>query len=624
MENLHQKESTSINLVSNLSSVLQNIFSLKDDYLDDEEELKYCFKILLFDDKVFTILSPLLKIFFIREYNISLTLNIKDPREKMQDIMAIYIIYLTKENLDYLYSDIKNQIFDNFYINFIVYDISAPENTKLLENFYNDISNLDNNSSIYKISIIPIDLFLYHPQIFSLNLKKPYLLLNSPNISDDVYQNYLTKISNGIFSALFLMKTYPIVKYHKGFFGDDIIKKIQTSFNYLFKTSPEIKEEFKVKKNSKRTLLLILDRDIDLPIMLHHACSFGAMVHDCFGINIGGENNDEKNIYNKNTKNIKFQLDPINDYVWNEKLQEVFVDVGKYVYQEYKNYYKEMDFLDKINKPKDFEELQNESKQLAKSIETLRDKKLIGNILSQESKIFEELNNIQNSKKLDEIFLMECNLLKKKEKINDNMKKEFFKLLHNYKDKPETQEDIYRLSLLFYLCNSKNMTKEDIIYLKPYIMNKNSLNYLKKKLEENTLRENNNLNMGSNTEYKRNNSMIMKGLFSAFNTISNLMSIEQPSNSADLIDKLVRNQNIANWVTYDFITKNIENSANYYYDNIICFFIGGGSFGEYEYIYDLMAQNKYNIYYGTDYIYRPIEFVQDLEELGKINNNDNI
>jgi hypothetical protein len=132
--------------------------------------------------------------------------------------------------------------------------------------------------------------------------------------------------------------------------------------------------------------------------MLHHACSFGAMVHDCFGINIGGENNDEKNIYNKNTKNIKFQLDPINDYVWNEKLQEVFVDVGKYVYQEYKNYYKEMDFLDKINKPKDFEELQNESKQLAKSIETLRDKKLIGNILSQESKIFEELNNIQNSK----------------------------------------------------------------------------------------------------------------------------------------------------------------------------------------------------------------------------------
>ena len=116
----------------------------------------------------------------------------------------------------------------------------------------------------------------------------------------------------------------------------------------------------------------------------------------------------------------------------------------------------------------------------------------------------------------------------------------------------------------------------------------------------------------------------MKGLFSAFNTISNLMiSIEEPSISADLIDKLSRNQDIANWVTYDFITRNIEkDGGNYSYDNILCFFIGGGSFGEYEYIYDKMSQSGYNIYYGTDYIYRPMEFVHDLEELGEKNNND--
>ena len=350
-------------------------------------------------------------------------------------------------------------------------------------------------------------------------------LLNSPNISDDVYQNYLSKISIGLFSALFLMKTYPVVKYHKGFFGDDIIKKIQNEFNYLFKMSPEIKEEFKVKKNSKRTLLLILDRDIDLPIMFHHACSFAAMINDCFGIGIEDNNNNSK----------KFKIDPVNDYVWNNKLHEVFVDVGTYVYQEYKNYYKEMDFLDKVNKPKDIEQLQNESKQLAKSIETLKDKKLIGNILSQESKIVEELNKIQNDKKLDEIFLMECNLLKKKERINEATKNDFFKLLYNYKDKDNTKDDIYRLCLLYYLCNSKNISKEDIIKIKPYILNKSALDYLKKKIDETSLRENNNINMGLGNNYHKNNSMIMKGLFSAFSTISNLMSIEQPSISADLV-----------------------------------------------------------------------------------------
>ena len=606
------KNDSSINLVTNMNAILKDIFSLKDDYSDDEE-LKYCFKILLYDDKVFNILCPLLKIYYLREQNISLTLNIKDNREKMTDIMAIYILSLTKENLDYIYEDIRNQIFDNFYINFIAYDTSDNTNKKILEDFYSKIANLENNLSIYKISIIPIDVCLYHPKIFSLNLKKPYLLLNSPNISDDVYQNYLSKISIGLFSALFLMKTYPVVKYHKGFFGDDIIKKIQNEFNYLFKMSPEIKEEFKVKKNSKRTLLLILDRDIDLPIMFHHACSFAAMINDCFGIGIEDNNNNSK----------KFKIDPVNDYVWNNKLHEVFVDVGTYVYQEYKNYYKEMDFLDKVNKPKDIEQLQNESKQLAKSIETLKDKKLIGNILSQESKIVEELNKIQNDKKLDEIFLMECNLLKKKERINEATKNDFFKLLYNYKDKDNTKDDIYRLCLLYYLCNSKNISKEDIIKIKPYILNKSALDYLKKKIDETSLRENNNINMGLGNNYHKNNSMIMKGLFSAFSTISNLMSIEQPSISADLVDKLCRNQNIANWATYDFITKNIEkDGGNYSYDNVICFFIGGGSFGEYEYIYDLISQNGYNIYYGTDYIYRPMEFVKDLEELGKLNSND--
>ena len=116
--------------------------------------------------------------------------------------------------------------------------------------------------------------------------------------------------------------------------------------------------------------------------------------------------------------------------------------------------------------------------------------------------------------------------------------------------------------------------------------------------------------------------MIMNGLYSAFSAVSNLMSYEQPSISADLIDKLIKNQNIPNWVTYDFLSRNIEkDGGNSSYDNVICFFLGGGSLGEYEYIYDLLNQNNYNIYYGSDYIYRPIEFVQDLEELGKFNEN---
>ena len=133
MENL-EKNDTSVNLVTNMNLILQDIFSLKDDY-SDEEELKFCFKILLFDDEAFNILSPLLKIYYLRDYNISMTLNIKDAREKISDIMAIYIVSLTKENLDYIYDDMKNQIFDNIYINFLSYDTGDINNKNILDEF---------------------------------------------------------------------------------------------------------------------------------------------------------------------------------------------------------------------------------------------------------------------------------------------------------------------------------------------------------------------------------------------------------------------------------------------------------------------------------------------------------
>ena len=68
------------------------------------------------------------------------------------------------------------------------------------------------------------------------------------------------------------------------------------------------------------------------------------------------------------------------------------------------------------------------------------------------------------------------------------------------------------------------------------------------------------------------------------------------------------------------MSRNTEKDGrNFSYDNVICFFLGGGSLREYEYIYDLLNQNNYNIYNGSHYIYFHIEIFQYFEELGKVN-----
>jgi len=58
-----------LNLVNSMKKVIENIFKL--DTSEEDEDLQYCFKVLIFDDYVYDILCPLLKVkfFFLLQSN---------------------------------------------------------------------------------------------------------------------------------------------------------------------------------------------------------------------------------------------------------------------------------------------------------------------------------------------------------------------------------------------------------------------------------------------------------------------------------------------------------------------------------------------------------------------------
>ena len=51
-----------LDLVKSLKSVMERVLKL--DSIDEDEDLQYCFKVLIFDDYVFDIICPLLKVTF--------------------------------------------------------------------------------------------------------------------------------------------------------------------------------------------------------------------------------------------------------------------------------------------------------------------------------------------------------------------------------------------------------------------------------------------------------------------------------------------------------------------------------------------------------------------------------
>ena len=479
-----------INLVSNFTSILNDIFSLgtsNENSLNDEvdiETIKYCFKVLIYDDISFDIIKHFVKIYSLRENNITLNINIKSNKERAPDIMAIYLISPSDENFSLIINDMKNNIFDNYYINII----NMPNKNEIdFSNFYMDLMQNDFFNRIYKINIIPINILIYHKNVFSLNLKKSFYLLNNPKSNEKDANEYFNTIGNGLFSSLFVMKTIPLIKYRRNWIGDDIVKIIQKNFDILVNKSPEIKEEFKKKKS----LLIIANRDVDLPIMFHHGASLGSMLNDICNIVFEEKKND-----NNNENNNNYLIDPVNDYIWNDNLSQPFYTVSEIVFKELKKYSEDFKFLDESgNRFGNVEKLLDDNKKISESIENLRDKKILGNILSNNSKFCTNLIKNAEKRELGKIYDIELNLLLKRNSANKEIINKFYNLVNlnsienNNNNNNLILFDLYRLIIIYILSNIKKIDDNEIKNLKnlltsKYKINIDALDYLLKKVKE--------------------------------------------------------------------------------------------------------------------------------------------
>jgi hypothetical protein len=498
-------------------------------------------------------------------------MNIKDRRERISDVMAVYIVAPTHENFRMIKADMEKRIFDNYYINF-------TSKCDDFQPFFSDIIKTDNYNRIYKIAVNPISFFLYHPQVFSLNIKDTYQMLNSPNVRDSEINTYFEQVGFGLFNVLFTLKTIPIIKYRTGWFAENIVEIIQNNFTQTFDKFPELKEEFPRKNN---TLLLIVDRDTDLPIMLHHAPSLGSMINDIFGI------------VRSKSKEDKFEIDPLTDHIWNKYLSMNFLNAKENIKQDLIKVNEETKFLDQTNNNPDNIELISE--RISNTLEGLRDLTIRQEVLKKHVKFQEKLSKEIDNRSLGLIYEYEENLLSNRN-ITDKTKSAFFDIINLKTLKPidinSSKNDILRLCLIYFLVNQK-ITNKEIEDIEKALMNidpklKDSFDYLKQKrnFEESLKRGNAEPESG-----------FLQKSFSFFvNKVGSLITTGQSSIVADISNSVACNKEVNNFVTYNLLKKSLDKNQ-YNINQVIVFTVGGGSFAEYEYIDELLSKNSKNVKY---------------------------
>ena len=650
--NLELENNKELNLLTPLMNIINSILSLQQHkifknsnssntnenpsnniLLSFNDDIKYCFKVLILDDATFKFLSPLLKQSSLKKNNICLTSKLNCQKDIMNDVMAIYLITPTPINFKLILDDMKLNIYQNYSINFI----EKPDDN-LIEEFLTNIIKLDKYKKIYNLHVFPIKYSLIHPKIIdfcSLDNKivKPYSLFNL-NLNNKETENYYDLISNMLFNCLFCMKISPLIKCRRGSFSELIVNKIQNKFISTFNKFPKLKKDFQ----NGNCLMILLERDLlDIPIMIHHPSSFGGIINDICGITF---EQPDKNLFIKNNDIKKFNLDPLNDFIWNKSIIKPYYEVGDETLLKYKKYIQQMKIYEEDNnKTNNLEELANKSEKLAESIKNIDTKKIEGDILDKNANIYPILNKNIEQRHLAEIHLIEKSILGRREinkEINDNINT----MINENKINKNNYLDIFRLCLIYFLINKDD---SNVKFIKD-IVNKLSLpspynakvmidyfDLIKNGTKEHSskeLIEKFNEQQTSNTMLRQvggvTKNLFKKGFNFLKNAVTNLTSYDRPSIAMDFLDDLIYNKNndkdFSKYQINEDIYTPIKSTL---YSNIFMFTLGGGSFNEFEYCKEYMDKYRFNFIYGSDKIYSPIEFLQELNDLAVETMNSN-
>ncbi|KAF2071397.1 hypothetical protein CYY_007291 [Polysphondylium violaceum] len=303
-------------------------------------------KILIFDTYCSSIISPILTKGALRNQGITLYLPLHSDRQPIQDAPAIYFVLPTLDNIKRIAEDCKNKLYDNIYLNFA---------SKLPNNLMEELATLtiqsDSVSMISKLYEQFLNFVTLEKDLFTLNFpKESYLQFNDPTIKDSQAQENIDSVVDSLFSVLVTMSVIPIIRCPKNGAAEMIATQLEKKISQHLLQSG-VGNLFSNEMGSQlssfyRPVLIILDRNIDLSVMLHHPWTYQALAHDILNMS---NNRVKVDVTNDNvTKKVTYDLDSTSDYFWSANTGAPFFNVAGEVKNLIKDYTDSMEKLKQL------------------------------------------------------------------------------------------------------------------------------------------------------------------------------------------------------------------------------------------------------------------------------------
>ncbi|XP_050989819.1 sec1 family domain-containing protein 1 [Labeo rohita] len=598
-------------------------------------------KVLIYDRFGQDIISPLLSVKELRDMGITLHLLLHSDRDPIPDVPAIYFVMPTEENIDRICQDLRNQLYESYYLNFI----SAISRSKL-EDIASAALAANAVNQVTKVFDQYLNFITLEDDMFILcNQNKEHIsyhAINKPDIMDTDMEGIMDTIVDSLFCFFVTLGAVPIIRCPRGNAAEMVAVKLDKKLrenlrdarNSLFTGDTMGTGQF----SFQRPLFVLADRNLDLATPLHHTWTYQALIHDVLDFHLNRVSVEESQGSEASPagarpkkKNKKSYDLTAADKFWQKHKGSPFPEVAEAVQEELDTYRAQEDEVKRLKSIMGLEGeddgaismLSDNTAKLTSAVsslpELLEKKRLIDLHTNVATAVLDHIK----SRKLDVYFEYEEKLMSK-----STLDKSLLDIISD----PDagTAEDKMRLFLIYYITSQQPPSEADLEQYKKALVDAgcdlSPLNYIKQ-WKAFTKMAATPANYGSS-------GVKPMGLFSrVMNTgsqfvmegVKNLVLKQHNLPVTRILDNLMEMKSNPETDDYRYFDpkmlrgseSSIPRNKNPFQEAIV-FVVGGGNYIEYQNLVDYTkARQGKRILYGCSELFNAGQFMKQLSQLGQ-------
>eukprot|EP00914_Ancora_sagittata_P000147 GHVO01000583.1.p1 GENE.GHVO01000583.1~~GHVO01000583.1.p1 ORF type:complete len:648 (-),score=153.15 GHVO01000583.1:147-2048(-) len=285
MQSIQQSQRYAVNRMLNMSTAPSSF--------ETRYPAKPVWKILIFDRMGRDILAPLVKVGGLRDLGVTLHMLIDAKRSPVQEVAGVYFVEPTEENIDLICTDLRNKLYLSFHLNFI-----SPITDETMKRLAQSVANIPAPPLIDCV----VDRYMKFVSLsateFSSHFPRAFYTLYSKKVPEAAIESCLNAITESLLSSLITLESVPIIRFPDSeaspayLIGKklnarirDLLAKTGGSFSSSAMSQTDNASHYSPSMIT-RPVLLLLDRSIDLNVMIQHTWTYGALVHDILAMNL--------------------------------------------------------------------------------------------------------------------------------------------------------------------------------------------------------------------------------------------------------------------------------------------------------------------------------------------------